>query len=254
MYQTNTNSESSPQRPQDSLISATENRAMFDMIARWYDGTNRLLSLGLDNLWRRRAVTVLNPKPEGLYLDVGVGTGDVSLLITEKSPETRVIGVDPSVGMLKVARAKRDNAGLSHRIQVMAGDVLDLSFPDNTFDGAITAFCIRNVTDRRRGMREICRVVKRGGQFVILELTEPLGPIMRPLFRFYARALMPVISGLMSSAKSYRYLADSMADFPKPHVFLRAMEESGFTHCSYEHLTGGIVTLFTGQVADKADH
>jgi demethylmenaquinone methyltransferase / 2-methoxy-6-polyprenyl-1,4-benzoquinol methylase len=221
---------------------------MFDMIARWYDGTNRLMSLGLDGLWRRRAVALLDPRPGGIYLDVGVGTGDVAYFVAERARDGRVVGIDPSFGMLEVARAKMTREGVAERVHVMAGDVLDLSFPDDTFDGAITSFCIRNVTDRRRGLREIRRVVKPGGRFVILELTEPVGPIMRPLFRAYARVLMPVISGIMSSAKSYRYLADSMADFPKPWVFLRAMEENGFVTCRYEHLTGGIVTVFVGEV------
>lgn len=248
MQHTDPRTEPSSPRPHDSLISAQDNRAMFDTIARWYDGTNRLMSLGLDGLWRRRAVALLDPRPGGLYLDVGVGTGDVALFVAHRSPEAGVVGIDPSAGMLEVARTKMCREGLSERVHVMAGDVLNLSFADNTFDGAITSFCIRNVTDRRRGLREISRVVRPGGRFVILELTEPVGPIMRPLFRVYARVLMPVISGIMSSAKSYRYLADSMADFPKPGVFLSAMEESGFVNCSYEHLTGGIVTLFAGQV------
>ena len=234
-------------RQQDSLITAEENRSMFDSIAGYYDGTNKILSFGLDGVWRRRAVSRLSPVAEGRYLDVGCGTGDIALEILRQAPGSNVVGIDPSQGMLFRGQAKISAAGLSDSISLVMGDALDLRFEDNSFDGAITSFCIRNVTDRRQCLREICRVVRPGGQVVILELTQPTGRIMGPLFGIYARVAMPILTKIMSSVSAYRYLTDSMVDFPQPELILALMEEAGFIDCRHTHMTGGIVTLFEGQ-------
>ncbi len=238
-------------RKNDSLISAEENRAMFDYIARYYDGTNRILSLSLDLRWRRQAVDALAPIAGRTYLDVGCGTGDMAVEILRRSPRSKVVGIDPSEGMLEVGREKVKAAGLGESISLLRGNVLDLDYEDNSFDGAITAFCIRNVTDRRRGLEEIRRVLRPGSRLVILELTEPQGPIMRPLFRTYAFVVMPLVTLAMSSASAYRYLANSMADFPKPGTFLSILGEAGFVNTKHAHMTGGIVTVFEGLVPAK---
>jgi demethylmenaquinone methyltransferase/2-methoxy-6-polyprenyl-1,4-benzoquinol methylase len=235
-------------RQQDSLISAEENRAMFDKIAGYYDGTNRILSLGLDGSWRRRAVACLSPQPGAKYLDVGCGTGDVSIEILRHAPGSAVVGIDASEKMLELGREKVNKLGLEHCVSLDLGDVLDLQFPDNHFDGAITSFCIRNVTDRTKGIAEICRVVRPGGLLVILELTEPTGFIMKPLFRVYAGLIMPLVTKIMSSVSAYRYLSASMADFPRPEMFTDLMAVSGFVNTRHTHMTGGIVTLFVGEV------
>lgn len=237
-----------PQSRQDSLISADDNRAMFDRIARYYDSTNRILSFGFDSFWRRRAVSRLAPIKGGTYLDVGCGTGDMAVEIVKRYPGSRIIGIDPSEGMLAVGREKVQTAGLEQAIALLKGDVLDLQFADDSFDGAITAFCIRNVTDRKRGLAEIYRVVRPGGLVVVLELTQPLGPIMKPLFGLYGAVVMPLLTAVLSSRPAYKYLTDSMADFPNPHEILRLFSEVGFVNRKYDHMTGGIVTLFEGQV------
>lgn len=234
-------------REQDSLITAEANRSMFDSIAGYYDGTNKILSFGLDGVWRRRAVNRLDPVAGGRYLDVGCGTGDVALEILTQAPGSKVVGIDPSPGMLLHGQQKIKSAGLTDSISLLVGDVLDLRFEDNSFDAAITSFCIRNVTDRTQGLREIRRVVRPGGRVVILELTQPTGRIMGPLFRIYARVAMPMLTKIMSSVSAYRYLADSMADFPPPELILALMKEAGFIECRYVHMTGGIVTLFEAQ-------
>lgn len=237
---------------QDSLISAEANRDMFARIAGFYDTTNKILSLGLDGLWRRRAVQRLRPIAGGNYLDVGCGTGDMALEILRQAPGSSVMGIDPVENMLTIAEEKVQASNLASKISIAQGDVLNLEFGDNSFDGAITAFCIRNVTDRRRGLAEIHRVVRPGGLLVILELTEPGGPVMKPLFRTYARVVMPVVTKFMSSVSAYKYLANSMADFPKPATFSNLMAEAGFTNLTHHHLTGGIVTIFAGE-ADSDD-
>jgi demethylmenaquinone methyltransferase/2-methoxy-6-polyprenyl-1,4-benzoquinol methylase len=221
---------------------------MFNEIAGFYDRTNKILSLGLDGYWRRVAVRTLDPQPGQVYLDVGCGTGDVSLAIAERSHASRVIGIDPSEGMMRIGIEKIARKGLQENISMLQGDVLNLQFPDQTFDGAIAAFCIRNVVDRKRALSEIHRVIRPGGLFVILELIEPDGPVMKPLFRLYSKVVMPIITGLMSSVPAYRYLSDSMADFPRPQAWMQLMSQAGFSETGSRPLTGAIVRIFTGKV------
>jgi demethylmenaquinone methyltransferase / 2-methoxy-6-polyprenyl-1,4-benzoquinol methylase len=266
-WRLNTKPISNAQRPHDSLISASENRAMFDHIANWYDSTNRLLSLGFDVYWRREAVNALAPLEGGLYLDVGCGTADVSIEIVRRQRRCRVIGVDPSEGMLAVGRAKIARAGETKRgaaccaptrvgrgdasvgqaaITLLRGDALNLQFPAGIFDGLITSFCVRNITDRRAALKEFRRVLKPGGRLVVLELTHPSGPIMGPLFRIYSHLVMPAVTKVMSSAPSYKYLVDSMADFSPPERFRLMTEQAGFENARFRTMTGGITALFTG--------
>jgi len=237
-------------RRQDSVTTAEENRAMFDKIAGYYDGANRILSLGFDESWRRQGVASLEPKSGGSYLDVGCGTGDIALEILRQSPSSRVIGIDPSEGMLALGREKVQAAGSVAAISLEQGDVLNLRFEDDSFDGAIASFCIRNVTDRKKALAEILRVVRPGGLFVIVELTEPAGAIMKPLFRLYARVVMPLVTKVLSSVSAYRYLVESMADFPRAEAFTALMSQAGFVDVTYRHLTGGIVTLFMARAPE----
>lgn len=218
---------------------------MFDHIANWYDSTNRLLSFGFDVYWRREAVKVLAPVEDGLYLDVGCGTADVSIEIVRSQPLCCVIGVDPSEGMLTVGRTKITRVSASG-VTLLRGDALHLQFPDGIFNGVITSFCVRNITDRRAALREFKRVLKPGGRLVVLELTHPSGPIMGPLFRIYSRLIMPAVTAVMSSAPSYKYLVDSMADFSPPERFRRMTADAGFENTVVRGMTGGITALFTG--------
>ncbi|MBI5251265.1 MAG: ubiquinone/menaquinone biosynthesis methyltransferase [Desulfomonile tiedjei] len=203
--------------------------------------------MGLDGLWRRRAVARLDPQPGHVYLDAGCGTGDASILLAKRSPGCKLIGIDPSQAMLRIGMSKVEKAGLVENISMLPGNVLDLQFPDKIFDGVITAFCIRNVTDRMRALAELRRVIRPGGVLVILELIQPDG-VMKPLFRLYSKVVMPLVTALMSSVPAYRYLSDSMADFPRPEEWLRFMEEAGFTNTETEPLTGGISRIFVGRV------
>jgi len=227
-------------------MTADQNREMFNHIAPYYDGANRILSVGLDHLWRREAVKRLDPQKDHVYLDIGCGTGDISREILRQNEAARVIGIDTSLGMLEIGWKKIRQYGLSSQISFREGNCLGLEFPDNSFDGAITVFCIRNVTDHKSAFSEMARVLKPGAKLVVMELTEPMGPIMKPLFRIYARTVMPFITKIMSSVSAYKYLTDSMEAFPKPEEIKKLMIEAGMTNVGYSQMTLGIVTIYEG--------
>mgnify|MGYP000913826301 FL=1 len=228
----------------DSLMDHDENRKMFDYIAPYYDRTNVILSLGQDRYWRRRAVEDLLKSPAKLVLDVGAGTGDIGIKILGKSPGTTVIGVDTSCDMMKVGMGKAAKLGLQQDIIFCSSDVQRLSFSDNTFDAAITSFCIRNVEQRVKALEEIFRVLKSGARFVIVELTQPQGVLMKPLFNIYSKIVTPAITRMFSSVSAYDYLTESMADFPKPTAFCELLRQTGFGKVNFFYMTLGIVTVY----------
>ncbi|MGA8833727.1 MAG: bifunctional demethylmenaquinone methyltransferase/2-methoxy-6-polyprenyl-1,4-benzoquinol methylase UbiE [Desulfomonilaceae bacterium] len=230
----------------DSLMTADQNKEMFNHIAPYYDSANHILSVGLDHLWRREAVKRLDPKENHVYLDVGCGTGDISLEILRQNKASRVIGIDTSLGMLGIGWKKIRQYGLESQASFREGNCLGLEFPDNSFDGAITVFCIRNVTDRKKAFSEMVRVLKPGSMLVVMELTEPMGLVMKPLFRIYARTVMPLVTKIMSSVSAYKYLAASMEAFPKPENMKQIMTDSGLTNVAYSQMTLGIVTVYEG--------
>lgn len=230
----------------DSLMTADQNREMFNYIAPYYDGANRILSIGLDKKWRRQAVKRLEPDEDNLYLDVGCGTGDISFEILRQNQTARIIGIDSSRSMLEIGWRKIRRYGVESQVSLREGDCLDMEFPDNTFDGAISVFCVRNVTNHNRAFSEIVRVLKPGAKLVIMELTEPGGPIMKPLFRIYSKTVMPFVTKIMSSVSAYKYLADSMAAFPKPDQIKGLMITTGMLEVRYFQMTGGIVTVYEG--------
>lgn len=228
----------------DSLMRYDENQKMFNYIAPFYDKTNRILSLGLDHSWRKTGISRLGTNPVGLILDVGAGTGDIGLNIVSRGPEATVVGIDTSLGMMRIGLEKTRNMALESKNVFCSANVLSLCFSDDTFDAAITAFCIRNVEDRLTALREIFRVLKSGARLVIVELTEPQGFIMKPLFRIYSRLVTPSVTCLLSSVSAYDYLAESMADFPTPSRFSSILENVGFINVEFFHLTFGIVTVY----------
>ncbi len=230
----------------DSLMEHHENRSMFNYIAPFYDKTNVILSLGQDRYWRRKAVSRLLTSRVRLVIDIGAGTGDIGLNITRRSPETSVIGIDTSIGMMKVGMEKTHDLGVDHKVMFCSSDVLKICFADNTFDAAITSFCIRNVGDRKGALLEIFRVLKSGARLIIVELTQPQGLFMKPLFKIYSRIVTPTITRLFSSVSAYDYLTESMADFPRPADFSAILEQTGFKNVNFSTLTFGIVTVFEG--------
>jgi demethylmenaquinone methyltransferase/2-methoxy-6-polyprenyl-1,4-benzoquinol methylase len=228
----------------DTLISAVENREMFDHIAPRYDLLNSLMSLGLHRYWRRIAVQHLLSEGGRDFLDIGCGTGDVALAIPRQEPAARVTGIDPSAGMLALATAKARQAGLADRVILKVGDATTLPFADASFDGIVCAFCLRNIADRRAALAEMRRVLRPGGTLAILELTAPRNPLLKGIHNLYTRRIIPLMGRIMSQQNAYQYLADSIDHFPPAPVIVDELVKAGFTGSDHRSLTGGFVTLF----------
>ncbi len=230
----------------DTLVSGEENRAMFGAIALRYDLMNRVISLGLAGYWRRRAIAFLDPTEDGCYLDIGTGTGDVAIEILRRRPGASVVGVDPSLEMLALAKTKARRAALAGSISFQAGNASALAYTDASFSGVITAFCLRNIEDRRAALSEMRRVIRPGGCLVVLELTVPGGRLLRMLYRVYNRTFIRLAARLLSRGNAYRYLVESIEDFPPPERVTAMMSEAGFEQVRHIPLTGGVVSIFVG--------
>jgi demethylmenaquinone methyltransferase/2-methoxy-6-polyprenyl-1,4-benzoquinol methylase len=220
--------------------------AMFDRIADRYDLVNRVISFGLDRGWRARAVEALALGEAANVLDVATGTGDLALAIANRHRDARVVGVDPSTGMLDIARRKARSASLGSRVDFVTGDAQALTFADATFDGATIAFGIRNVPDRSLGLREMHRVLRRGSRLVVLELAEPDAGWLGPIARWHVHRVVPAIGAWLSGAPEYDYLQRSIAKFPAPAIFADTMRAAGFARVDWSSLTFGAATLYVG--------
>ncbi|WP_224241446.1 bifunctional demethylmenaquinone methyltransferase/2-methoxy-6-polyprenyl-1,4-benzoquinol methylase UbiE [Hyalangium gracile] len=243
-----TESQSSAVSPQPgSAVVQAGSGAMFDKIAQRYDLLNRLMSFGVDQRWRNKTVDALELKPGARVLDLATGTADLALKVLRRHPKTTVVGVDPSVGMLEIGRRKVAEAGLAGQCELQVGDAQVLPFPDHSFDGVCIAFGIRNVPDRARALREMARVTRPDGRIAILELSEPSGGILGPLARFQIRTVVPWVGSLLSGAREYRYLQQSIAAFPKPEAFADIMRESGLEVLRMQPLTFGVCCLYVAR-------
>ncbi len=220
--------------------------AMFDRIARRYDLLNRLMSFGIDKIWRRKLLAAL-PK-HGHILDVATGTADVAIAIARQDQGITVTGLDPSVGMLEVGVEKVHACGLKKRVSLEVGDAQKMPYDDNQFAGACISFGIRNVPDRTLGLSEMVRVTEPGGQVVVLELSEPKGGIMAMLARFHVHHVVPFLGALISGDKEYRYLQKSIQAFPESSTFVGMMQKAGLENVSAKRLTFGTAHLYVGHV------
>ena len=225
--------------------------AMFDALARRYDLLNRLMSLGLDSRWRRQLVAALDLRGPARVLDVATGTADVAISICKQYPDMDVAGLDPSAAMLAQGATKVQNSGLSARVQLVRGDAQALPFAMHTFGAACISFGIRNVPDRLQGLREMVRVCKPGARVAVLELGEPRDGILGPLVRFHVHQVVPFLGGLLSGAREYRYLQQSIAAFPAPPDFMALMMEAGLVGVEHKRLNFGAVHLYWGRVPGR---
>lgn len=220
---------------------------MFSTIAPRYDFLNRLLSLGIDRRWRRVAVGLINCPPRGRVLDVATGTGDVALEIAAQTPDSVAItGIDFSSGMVEHGRTKIAASAYRDRITLQIAPCEEIPFPDDTFDAATIAFGIRNVVDRQLGLSEMRRVLKPGGRVVILEFSNPRSQLFKLGYNFYFHRILPLVAGLFSQQSAYRYLPESVMEFPSREEFAALMTKAGYRDVTFRDLTFGIATIYIG--------
>lgn len=217
---------------------------MFDGIADRYDLLNRIISLGIDQRWRKKTVAALVLSEGDRVLDLATGTADLAIMVAESCPGVQIVGLDPSRKMLAVGRRKLDEKRLSTRITLQEGDAQELPFSDRSFSSICMAFGIRNVPDRSKALREMVRVTRKGGRIAILELAEPRHGLLGGFARFHVHTVVPWLGSLLSGSKEYRYLQRSIAAFPESSEFAKQMESCGLDVLSVDSLTYGVATLY----------
>lgn len=219
---------------------------IFSGIADRYDKFNRLSSFGIDRHWRREAVRAAKLTTGLRVLDLCCGTGDLSLALASEGRASEVVGTDFTPEM--IALAKRKSAGATGRTSVtfQEADAQNLPFPDSSFDVVTVAFGIRNLPDRPANLREVLRVLKPGGRYVVLEFSRPGFAPFRAIYHLYLHVIIPALGGrLTGDRESFEYLRDSIRKFPDQASLAAEMRAAGFTAISWQNLTGGIVAIHT---------
>ncbi len=234
-------------KPYDSVRPKTEQvEEMFDSIAPAYDFMNRAMTLGIDKLWRAKAVKMIRRRQPADILDVATGTGDLAIKLAREIPGVRVTGVDLSEQMLAIGRDKVRLAGLSDRISLSKADCLALPMADASFDAVTVAYGVRNFEHLAQGYREMARVLRPGGMLCVVELSVPQSRLVRPFYELYTRRIIPVIGRMVSSDRSaYTYLPASIAAMPQGERMLAIMEEAGLVRPALRPLTLGVCTIYT---------
>jgi len=223
-------------------------QAMFNAVAPRYDFLNRILSIGYDRYWRKVAVNQFGNISNKTFLDVATGTADIALEIAKRHPSAlQVIGMDLSQSMLKLGSNKINENNLDKEIPLIPASAENIPLKDQIFDGAITAFGVRNFSDAQKGLLEMYRVLKPNGKIVVLEFSFPKYKLLKWLYRLYFEKILPITGRIISGHKTaYSYLPISVANFPQGEAFKELLENSGFKKVSLKTLTLGIVTLYTG--------
>ena len=229
----------------DGREKAGQVEQMFDDIAPTYDTLNHRLSWNIDKSWRKKAIRALAAFHPQRMLDIATGTGDFAILSARLLNPRKIVGADISEGMMQVGRKKVEAEKLDHIINFKKEDCLNLSFADDSFDAVTAAFGIRNFQDLDKGLRELCRVLKKGGHLSIVELTTPVSCPMKQLFWIYSHTLLPVYGKLISKDKSaYSYLTKTIEAFPQGEQMMDIFRKAGFAESSFRRLTFGICTLY----------
>jgi len=222
-------------------------RRIFSEIAPRYDLLNHLLSFNIDKRWRSQAIRELawTRVPDGTYLDLCAGTLDVGTQLTREAGfRGYVLGTDFALPMLEAGAGKADPG----RLTAVNGDALELPYRDASLDGAIVAFGIRNLADLPAGLREVRRVLRPGARFVILEFSTPGSTLVRTGYHAYFHNILPWIGGIVSGHKTaYKYLPESVANFPVQEALARHMRDAGFRDVRYRDLTFGVAAIHVGE-------
>lgn len=220
---------------------------MFDRIAGRYDFMNRFLSARTDVGWRKKAISCLKKDQPKTILDIATGTGDMAIMACKMLAPDHITGIDISTQMLEVGRKKIEKEGLVEKIQLQHGDSETINFAENTFDAGMVAFGVRNFENLDKGLGEILRVLKPGGQLVILEFTKPPQPI-RSLYNLYMGVMAPQLARWFKQNKeAYQYLNESANVFPARAHLRDILTKVGFSDTRYKSLSLGICCIYTGR-------
>jgi demethylmenaquinone methyltransferase/2-methoxy-6-polyprenyl-1,4-benzoquinol methylase len=223
-------------------------RGIFSSIAEDYDAFNRLASLGIDKGWRREMVRAARLDSTSRVVDLCSGTGDVALAIADQAAPAEIVATDFTPEMLAVAEKKATAYSGPTTLHFEWADAQDLPFDDATFDVATVAFGVRNLPDRPANFREVLRVLKPGGRYVILEFSRPTFAPWRAVYHVYLRGIVPLIGGMLTGDRSgFVYLNDSIRAFPDQPTLAAELREAGFEPVSWKNRTGGIVAIHTAE-------
>lgn len=218
---------------------------MFNNISKRYDLLNRLMTMRIDVIWRKKAIKLLQAIQPQHILDVATGTGDFAIESIRILKPTKIVGVDISQGMLDVAKEKIEKKGLQDVFEVQLGDSENLQFPDNTFDAVTVAFGVRNFENLEKGLSEIHRVLRPGGKAIILELSNPTAFPVKQLYNLYFHKIVPAFGRLISKDSSaYSYLPESVAKFPDGERFAQITDKVGFASTIVKPQTFGFCTIY----------
>ncbi len=241
------NKEVTPYQKQDSG-KKEQVAEMFDNISGSYDFLNHFLSMGIDNLWRKKAIAQLEDIQPQKMLDVATGTGDFALMANKRLSPQLITGIDISEGMLKVGLKKMENKGLTDKIHLQYGDSEKMPFDDDRFDAITVAYGVRNFETLLKGLKEMYRVLKKDGRTVILEFSNPKKFPVKQAFNLYFKYILPTIGKMVSKDnRAYTYLPESVKAFPEGEAFLSILKEAGFINVRQVKLSGGITTIYIGE-------
>ena len=218
---------------------------VFSDITKKYDLMNNLMSFGTHRLWKKKLVQQLNIQPDELIIDVGAGTGDIANLIHNNYSTASIISIDLNLNMLKYGKEKIKNK--SNKISWINCNAESLPFKNNTFDKYIISFCLRNVTLIDNALYEAIRVLKPGGSFYCLEFSTPTSPTINGIYNFYKSKIIPLIGEQVAkNKKAYKYLEESISQFPNQEILLSKLNQTGFENTSVINLFNGIVSIHKG--------
>ena len=217
---------------------------LFDRIAGTYDGLNHVLSLNIDKRWRRRAVRMLAPAEQ--VLDVAIGTADLTIEILRQGKAQHVTGIDLSRGMMVIGEQKVAKRGYAQQVQFDYGSAQQMPYADTSFDAVTCAYGVRNFANMDEGLSEMYRVLRTGGELMVLEFSYPTNPVIRWGYDLYFTHILPFIGNLFSRDKgAYSYLNRSVKNFPYGEAFCQHLRKAGFAQIKATPLTFGISTIYT---------
>ncbi|NNC51042.1 MAG: bifunctional demethylmenaquinone methyltransferase/2-methoxy-6-polyprenyl-1,4-benzoquinol methylase UbiE [Flaviramulus sp.] len=217
---------------------------MFDTISGDYDGLNRVISFGIDIKWRKNVVKIIKEANPETILDIATGTGDLAINLAETNAK-KIVGLDISSGMLEIGKEKINNKGLESKIDMILGDSENMPFENNSFDAITVAFGVRNFETLENGLKEIYRVLKPNGTFVILETSIPNKSPFKQGYKFYTKNILPLIGKMFSKDKSaYKYLSESASVFPYGEALNNILRKIGFINVVDFPQTFGVATIY----------